>query len=190
LCPRVCSRSHTRTAAVPAAHGCTPPPCHPCSISMGPSAPYVVPATGLAHRISVLVPEAISSRTAVMSFQVPMRCLWVESLDMSQALTRRRDGAKCFLGEGKSTVRGRWPRREGGSHQGRAPTGKAPLSYNSAETPKWPLAPTALRAPRGTARPILERRATFAPAQSLRCDLCEDMHSPGYRKHPNGHRRN
>jgi hypothetical protein len=32
-----------------------------------------------------------------MSFQVPRRCWRVESLDMSQALTRRRDGAKCVL---------------------------------------------------------------------------------------------
>jgi hypothetical protein len=53
-----------------------------------------------------LAPEEISSRTAVMSFQVPMRCWWAESLDMSQALTRRRDGAKCLLGEGESTAAG------------------------------------------------------------------------------------
>jgi len=52
-----------------------------------------------------LVPEEISSRTAVMSFQVPMRCWRVESLDMPQALTRRRDGAKCVVARGKSTMR-------------------------------------------------------------------------------------
>src|SRR5215471_11605939 len=97
-----------------------------------------------------LVPEAISSRTAVMSFQVPRRCWRVESLDMRQSLTRRRDGAKCVWGEkGKVRRGGRSPRREGWSHQGRQPpTGKAPRSNNSAETPKWPLAPTTLRAPR------------------------------------------
>src|SRR5215470_13483920 len=54
---------------------------------------------------SVLAPEAISSRTAVMSFQAPRRCWRVESLDMSQALTRRRDGAKCVWGEGECTMR-------------------------------------------------------------------------------------
>src|SRR5262245_29128852 len=62
--------------------------------------------TGLGPRNSVLVPEEISSRTAAISFQVPMRCWRAESLDMSQALTRRRDGAKCLLGEGESTAAG------------------------------------------------------------------------------------
>src|SRR5262249_6214080 len=53
-----------------------------------------------------LAPEEISSRTAAMSFQVPMRCWRVESLDMSQALTRRRDGAKLGIsGNGQKTPR-------------------------------------------------------------------------------------
>src|SRR2546425_3851771 len=61
--------------------------------------------TGLGPRSSVLVPEEIASGTAAMSFQVPRRCWRVGSLDMSQALTRRRDGAKCVVARGEAASR-------------------------------------------------------------------------------------
>ena len=41
--------------------------------------------------------EGISSRTAAISFQVPSRCWRMESLDISEALARRGDGAKLRL---------------------------------------------------------------------------------------------
>src|SRR5262245_34299655 len=54
-----------------------------------------------------------------MSFQVPMRCWRAESLDMSQALTRRRDGAKCLWEKGRVRCSGGPPRRGGRPHPGR-----------------------------------------------------------------------